>query len=114
MQLIEDLIIAKRAVTRLSAEASKNIHRKCRHINSESDLRVLHVLNTDGPMTSSSCAEAAGMQRSAMSRMTDRLIKSGVVSEITDNENRTKKVLSITKKGVDDLARFAAGSNSAL
>lgn len=109
MQLIDDLIKHKKNVGELTPRVLKAVKNNCRYINGEKALRVLYALKKHGPMTTAVCAESAGILSTALSHIRQDLIDSGLVREIRDDDDLRVRVLSITKKGADDLARFEAG-----
>lgn len=62
------------------------------------DLRVLDVLERDGPMTPGRISEAASLTSGAVTALVDRLEKKGYVRRRRDPKDRRKVLVEVTPK----------------
>jgi DNA-binding MarR family transcriptional regulator len=68
-------------------------------------LRALAVLHESGPRNATSLASALGIAPSTMTRLADRLVRTGLVRRATDQADRRAVVLSTTRRGVQTATR---------
>src|SRR3954471_6906999 len=61
--------------------------------------RALTVLHEEGPQNASSLAAALGIAPSTLTRLSDRLVRDGLIDRVTDPEDRRAVVLSVTRQG---------------
>jgi DNA-binding MarR family transcriptional regulator len=61
--------------------------------------RALNVLHERGPQNASSLAEALGIAPSTLTRLSDRLVRDGLIDRVPDADDRRAVVLSATRRG---------------
>jgi DNA-binding MarR family transcriptional regulator len=76
--------------------------------------RALTVLHEAGPMNATSLASALGIAPSTLTRLADRLVRTGQVRRGTDDADRRAVVLSITRQGAHTANRVRARRLQAL
>lgn len=74
-----------------------------------SDFHCLHVLQKNGPTTSSVLATRVGLTPGSVSRMVDRLEAAGLVVRIADPTDRRKALIEPTADGLQRIDDYYAG-----
>lgn len=64
-------------------------------------LQTLALAGRNGTATPSALAESAGVSASTMTHRLDRMVERGLVERHPDPENRTRSLVSLTRKGWD-------------
>lgn len=101
--MIEAAVTASRALVALAARSLAE---------SDEDVtlpqyRMLVVLDTRGPRPTSSLAAALGVAPPTATRMSDRLVRKGLVSRATNSRDRRQVLLGLTPAGrklIEDVA----------
>ncbi|WP_433197784.1 MarR family winged helix-turn-helix transcriptional regulator [Nocardia sp. CA-107356] len=68
------------------------------------DLRCLNMLRLGGPATAGELAARTGLTTGAVTRMIDRLLKTGYVRREHDEKDRRRVNISVVRERIDDLA----------
>lgn len=68
-----------------------------------SQLNALYDCFQDGSKTIAQIADAAGLSHPAASRMVDRMVQAGLMSRTEDADDRRRKAVVATDRGVDKL-----------
>ncbi|MGK8511503.1 MarR family winged helix-turn-helix transcriptional regulator [Nocardia asiatica] len=68
------------------------------------DLRCLNLLRLGGPATAGELATQTGLTTGAITRMIDRLLKSGYVRREHDEQDRRRVIVSVVQEKIDELA----------
>ncbi|MBF6224977.1 MarR family transcriptional regulator [Nocardia abscessus] len=68
------------------------------------DLRCLNLLRIGGPATAGELATQTGLTTGAITRMIDRLLKSGYVRREHDEQDRRRVIVSVVQEKIDALA----------
>jgi DNA-binding MarR family transcriptional regulator len=61
--------------------------------------RALTVLHEHGPQNASALAGALGVAPSTITRLSNRLVRDGLIDRVPDPEDRRAVVLSVTRRG---------------
>ncbi|WP_067885555.1 MarR family winged helix-turn-helix transcriptional regulator [Nocardia vaccinii] len=69
------------------------------------DLRCLNLLRLGGPATPGELAARTGLTTGAVTRMVDRLIKSGFVTREHDQDDRRRVIISLAEGRTAEIAR---------
>ncbi len=69
------------------------------------DLRCLNLLRLGGPATPGELATRTGLTTGAVTRMIDRLIKSGFVRRDHDEHDRRRVIITLTEHRTAEIAR---------
>ncbi|MFI6870764.1 MarR family winged helix-turn-helix transcriptional regulator [Nocardia sp. NPDC050406] len=69
-----------------------------------SDLRCLNLLRLGGPATAGELAQRTGLTTGAITRMIDRLLKSGYVRREHDAKDRRRVIVTAVAERIDDIA----------
>lgn len=67
---------------------------------------LLHLINTIEEATQQDLAKALNKDKSGILRLTDELEKRKMVVRIVDSQDRRKKTLMLTKKGMETLTKM--------
>ena len=76
--------------------------------------RALTVLHEHGPQNASSLAGFLGIAPSTLTRLSDRLVRDGLIDRVPDPEDRRAVVLSATRQGTQIANRVKAWRLTAL
>ncbi|WP_454196284.1 MarR family transcriptional regulator [Nocardia sp. Marseille-Q1738] len=68
------------------------------------DLRCLNLLRLGGPATAGELATQTGLTTGAITRMIDRLLKSGYVRREHDEQDRRRVIVSVIQERIDEIA----------
>ncbi|MFF3568021.1 MarR family winged helix-turn-helix transcriptional regulator [Nocardia jiangxiensis] len=69
------------------------------------DLRCLNLLRLGGPATPGELAARTGLTTGAVTRLIDRLIKSGFVTRAHDEHDRRRVIISLSADRTGEIAR---------
>jgi DNA-binding MarR family transcriptional regulator len=89
------LLETTKLLTAVAAHSLASLHSTM----SVPQLRVLVMIDAQGPMNLTTVAEGLGVNASNASRTCDRLVSSGLLARRTDERDRRSIVLSLTQKG---------------
>jgi DNA-binding MarR family transcriptional regulator len=76
--------------------------------------RAVTVLHESGPLQATALAGALGIAPSTLTRLADRLVRTGLVSRGSDDADRRAVVLSVTRRGAHTARRVRARREQAL
>lgn len=72
------------------------------------DLRCLNLLSMAGPSTAGEIAERTGLTTGAVTRMIDRLVKSGHVTRVHDESDRRRVIIDLVPERGAEIAPLYA------
>ena len=87
-----------RGVTRLYEDQQVEFHPRW--------FPVVYLLNQEGPMPVTAIAEALGMTHPAINQTAGQLSRYGLINSRKDRKDERKRILSLSKKGRDTVARL--------
>ena len=70
------------------------------------DMRIMDVLQRDGPMTAGALAKATGLTSGALTTAVDRLERAGYARRIADADDRRRVLVECTPQSMKDAERF--------
>lgn len=98
----------ERATHRLFTEILTSLSRVLRDQNlTIAQVAVLHVLDLEPDVRSTSLVERLGLSASAVSRLVDDLVRRGLVERVDDPDDRRAKGLRVTTEGRDLVASIS-------